>query len=404
MEKFDAAIVGAGPAGSAAAISLARKGYRVALIDKQEFPRDKLCGDFINPINWPTLRELGIDNQVLSFEHDKVTAFRITVCSGEQAQALLPAQNRGPEFGLGLSRRRFDLALMRQAEREGAVVLHGCRIKGLEREPQGWELILDHAPGDGEIRAPVLIGADGRNSWVAHRLGLTTAAETQGRSVGFQIHLDAPDAVRGNIDIHLFPGGYAGLVGLGGDSFNLCLAIDKRRLPRERQVEFLSHSLLPRNPYLRELLLNSRRVGEVPATYPVYFKPRRCVADRLLFVGDAARVNEPVSGEGIYFAMKSALLAADTIDKAFGAKDFSATRLSSYERRCRREFKFRRRLNMLLRHLAYRPALLAPFVRFSARHGRLLDALVHAICAPNFTNPRYYREAHEGHEGSETHF
>jgi geranylgeranyl reductase family protein len=382
MEKFDAAIVGAGPAGTAAAISLAGKGYRVALIDKEKFPRAKLCGDFINPVNWPILRELGIDNQVLSFEHEKVTAFRITTCSGEQAQALFQAQNRGPEFGLGLSRRRFDLALLRQAEREGAVVLQGSRIKSLERGPQGWELLLDHAPGGGKIRAPVLIAADGRNSWVAHRLGLTSAAETRGRSVGFQIHLDAPNVVRGNIDIHIFPGGYAGLVGIGGNSFNLCLAVNKDRLPREQQAEFLLESLLPQNPYLRELLLGSRRVGHTRATYPVYFKPRRCVADGVLFIGDAARVNEPVSGEGIYFAMKSALVAAATIDEAFGASDFSATRLRSYERRCHREFKLRRGLNMLLRHLAYRPALLTPFVRFSAKHGRLLNALVQAICAP----------------------
>ena len=326
MEKFDAAIVGAGPAGSAAAISLARKGYRVALIDKEKFPRDKLCGDFINPINWPILRELGVENDVLSSEHDKVTAFRITACSGEHAQARLPAQNSAPEFGLGLSRTRFDLALVRKAEHKGAVVLQGCRIKSLERETRGWELLLDHALGEGEIRAPVLIGADGRNSWVAHRLGLTSAAETQGRSVGFQIHLDAPNAVRGNIDIHLFPGGYAGLVGLGGNSFNLCLAVDKQRLPRERQAEFLSESLLPQNPYLRELLLGSRRVGDIRATYPVYFKPRRCVADGVLFIGDAARVNEPVSGEGIYFALKSGQLAARSIAEALRDARFDSRR------------------------------------------------------------------------------
>ena len=374
------AIIGAGPAGAAAAISLAGKGYQVALIDKEKFPRDKLCGDFINPVNWPILRELGVDNHVLSSEHDKITAFRITACSGEHAQARLPADNSAPEFGLGLSRTRFDVTLLRKAEHQGAVVLQGCRIKSLEREPRGWELLLDHACG--AIRAHVLIGADGRNSWVAHRLGLTSAAETQGRSVGFQIHLDAPNVVRGNIDIHIFPGGYAGLVGIGGNSFNLCLAVDKDRLPREQQAEFLSESLLPQNPYLRELLLGSRRVGDIRATYPVYFKPRRCVADGVLFIGDAAQVNEPVSGEGIYFAMKSALLAAETIDEAFGASDFSATRLRSYERRCRREFKLRRGLNMLLRHLAYRSALLAPLVRFSAKHGRPLDALVRATCAP----------------------
>ena len=84
METFDAAIIGAGPAGAAAAISLAGKGYRVALIDKEKFPRGKLCGDFINPVNWPILRELDVENDLLSSEHGKVRAFRITACSGER--------------------------------------------------------------------------------------------------------------------------------------------------------------------------------------------------------------------------------------------------------------------------------------------------------------------------------
>jgi menaquinone-9 beta-reductase len=201
--------------------------------------------------------------------------------------------------------------------------------------------------------------------------------------VGFQIRLEAPNATAGKVDIHLFPGGYAGLVGLGGYSFNLCLAVDKRSLPHQRQVEFLCESLLPQNPHLRELLRRSRRVGQARSSYPVYFKPRRCFADRILFVGDAARVNEPVSGEGIYFAMKSGLLAAETIDFAFRTSDFSPEGLSSYERSCRRQFKFRRGLNMLIRHLAYRPSLLAPLVRFSAKQGRLLDTLVQAICMPH---------------------
>ena len=70
MEQFDAAIIGAGPAGAAAALSLASKGYRVVLIDKEKFPREKLCGDFINPVNWPILRELGVDTDILSSEHE----------------------------------------------------------------------------------------------------------------------------------------------------------------------------------------------------------------------------------------------------------------------------------------------------------------------------------------------
>ena len=89
MKTFDAVIVGAGPAGSATAIALARLGYEVALVDKQAFPRDKLCGDFINPINWAIFRDLDVADRVLAEPHGEVTGFRITSSAGRQAEAEL---------------------------------------------------------------------------------------------------------------------------------------------------------------------------------------------------------------------------------------------------------------------------------------------------------------------------
>jgi geranylgeranyl reductase family protein len=382
MKPFDVAIVGAGPAGAAAAISLARKGYGVAVVDKEKFPRDKLCGDFVNPINWPILRELGVESAVLATSHEKITAFRLTACSGETAEASLPSRQEHADFGIGLRRRSLDDILLQKARREGAAVFDECRITQLKRQERGWSLALDGRSGTGEICAKVLIGADGRNSWLAHRLGLTGAAEMHGRSVGFQLRLQVADVTHGRVEIHLLPGGYAGVVGLGDGTVNLCLAMEKEKLPHQRQVEFLWNSCLPHNPYLKELLRRSVRVGEARSTYPVYFKPRRCFADGVLLVGDAARVSEPMSGEGIYFAMKSGLLAAETVGEAFCSGDFSTAHLGRYERKCRRAFRFRRGINSLVRNLIYRPRLLAPLVRFSAKQGRLLDSLVDAICTP----------------------
>ena len=82
MPDVDVAIVGAGPAGSAAAIALAERGYAVVLIDKQPFPREKLCGDFVNPINRPILRRLGVENELRARPHASVASFRITSESG----------------------------------------------------------------------------------------------------------------------------------------------------------------------------------------------------------------------------------------------------------------------------------------------------------------------------------
>src|SRR5687768_11494431 len=85
MKTVDALIVGAGPAGSAAAIGLARRGYEVALLDKQVFPREKLCGDFLNPVNRAMFRELGVEEQLLRQPHGKVSIFRLTSSYGGQA-------------------------------------------------------------------------------------------------------------------------------------------------------------------------------------------------------------------------------------------------------------------------------------------------------------------------------
>ena len=377
MKHFDVAIIGAGPAGSSAAIQLATKGYSVALLDKEQFPREKLCGDFLNPVNWPLLRELKVERAVLARPHEKVSIFRFTSFSGEEAEIPLPAGRDGAVVGLGLRRFDLDHVLLERANSLGVTVLDGWKPKELERQPDGWMLKADKSL----LGARVLIGADGRNSWVAHHLGLADPAAMQGRSVGFQFRLKCANRSTGKIEIHLFPGGYAGVVGLDGDTVTLGLAIEKHRLLDGRPEQSLLESILPQNPWLKEIL-RSGSVSEMRSTYPVYFPPRRTYGDGVLLVGDAARVNEPVTGEGIYFALKSGVFAAKTVDEGFQMSDFSLARLRSYERNCRSAFRARRAINALIRWLIYRPALLSRVIRLSHKRTRLLDPIVQMICAP----------------------
>jgi flavin-dependent dehydrogenase len=161
----------------------------------------------------------------------------------------------------------------------------------------------------------------------------------------------------------------------------------------------LSRSILPRNPYLKEISDHGEPLGNVHSTYPVYFKPRRSFADGVLLVGDAARVNEPVSGEGIYYAMKGGQLAAATVDRAMCRGDWTATTLREYENDCRRVFRLRRGVNRLIQFLVYRPALVNPLIALSAKQDRLLGSLVRSICAPLPAKIRSHHEALEGHEG-----
>jgi menaquinone-9 beta-reductase len=379
MKHFDVAIIGAGPAGSSAAIQLAAKGYSITLIDKEQFPRQKLCGDFLNPINWPMLRELEVERAVLACPHEKISVFRFTSFSGEEAEIPLPAGRDEAVVGLGLRRFDLDHVLLNRAKSLGVTVLDGWKPKELERQPNGWVLKANKSDAFEEFGARMLIGADGRNSWVAHHLGLAKPAAMQGRSVGFQFRLERSNRAAGKVEIHLFPGGYAGVVGVDGDTATLGLAIEKHRLLDGRPEQSLLKSILPQNPWLKEMLRGARAI-EMRSTYPVYFPPRRAYGDGVLLVGDAARVNEPVTGEGIYFALKSGELAARTIDQAFRKSDFSAGQLCSYEWECRSAFRPRRGINALIRWLIYRPALISPLIRFSGKKRGLLDSMVYTIC------------------------
>jgi geranylgeranyl reductase family protein len=381
MKHFDVAIIGAGPAGSSAAIQLAAKGYSVALLDKEQFPREKLCGDFLNPVNWPMLRELKVERAVLARPHEKISIFRFTSFSGEEAEVPLAAGRNEAVVGLGLRRFDLDYVLLERARSLGVTVLDGWKPKELERQPDGWILKVDKSDVFAELGARVLIAADGRNSWVAHHLGLADPVAMQGRSVGFQFRLKCANRATGKVEVHLFPGGYAGVVGLDGDTVTVGLAIEKHRLPGGRPEQSLLKSILPQNPWLKEMLRGARII-EMRSTYPVYFPPRRVYAHGVLLVGDAARVSEPVTGEGIYFALKSGVFAARTVDEAFQMNDFSAASLRFYQRDCRSAFAVRREINAAIRWLIYHPALLSPVIRLSHKRTRLLDPIVHMICAP----------------------
>ncbi len=378
--QFDIAIVGAGPAGSSSAISLARKGYSVVLLDKSLFPREKLCGDFLSPISWPLLEWLGVADKILLTKHEEVRAFRITDFSGGEAAFPLASHDGQHPPGLGLRRFYLDDLLVKQAEREGVSLRLGWKVGAIRRERGRWAITMAGPSKDQRFHATFLIGADGRNSFVARFLGMARAKERTGKFVGFQLHLQNVKGIHGEVQIHLFPGGYAGLVRVGESLVNMCFSLDKECARSATSVESLLEERLCRNPNLMVALENAEVVGKVRSTYPVYFSPRRCHGDGFLLAGDAARVTEPVTGEGVYFALKSGELAADAIHQAFSRGDFSARQLCSYQLACKKVFSSRQRVNKMIRALIYRPSLLTPLIRLSSMISVPIAPLVNFVC------------------------
>jgi geranylgeranyl reductase family protein len=379
MSEFDVAIVGAGPAGSSTAITLAQRGYRVAMLDRALFPRDKLCGDFLNPINWPVLHELDVGPELLSLPHTKVTTFHISAADGAEATTALPVQEE-PQFGLGLRRFHLDHLLLARAKHAGVTVTENVKLHAIQRGARGWRLDIHRGADRDSVCAKILVGADGRNSWVAQQLGLATAPPKHSSAVGFEIQLRHLAGLRGSVEIHQFPGGYAGLVQVDDNTVNLCFAINRPSLGRSLSFDNLRGQFLRRNPRLDELLSVGEPTSGLRSAWPVYFPARRCFGNGFLLVGDAARVTEPLTGEGIFFALKSGQLAGTTLARALADGNLSSVRLSAYDRACRAEFAARLRLNAVIRNLVYRPRLLSLAIRFLGRRRRLLDSLIHAVC------------------------
>jgi geranylgeranyl reductase family protein len=292
MERFDAIVVGAGPAGSTAAYRLSRAGARVLLLDREPFPRDKPCG---GGLTYRAVRQLPVS--VDPVVEDTVRRFELGFRYGRRFER----RSEGPLI-LMTQRRRLDAFLAEQAAAAGADFRDGVRASALEQDDDGVTVRFDGSAA----RAPVAIGADGVNGLTARAAGLTAARSHGVALEGNVDHRHARDDYRGRavVELGTVPGGYA-WVFPKGDHVNVGVGGWESEGPRLR--EHLERACegygLPaeRLESVRGYRLPMRR-GAAPAR-----------AGRLLLAGDAAALVDPLSGDGMYEAFVSARLAAESV-------------------------------------------------------------------------------------------
>ncbi len=160
MEIFDVAIVGGGPAGSSCAAFCALAGLRTLVLERERFPREKVCGDCLNPSCWPVLERLGLTKRVWDLQHSKLTSVEFVAIDGHKVIVPLPS---GDDCELSIKRSLFDELLLRRARELGAQVRGETTVTAVAHE-EAWKIVT--ASGE-TFRARILIGADGRNSTVA---------------------------------------------------------------------------------------------------------------------------------------------------------------------------------------------------------------------------------------------
>ena len=375
---FDAAIVGAGLAGSALAIRLATRGARVALIDAGRFPREKLCGEYLSPEGAAALERLGLGRAIEAAGARPIRRARLTTPSGPVVDAEVVGPDGRP--GLGLSRARLDALLLDEARDRGATVLEGTRIAGPIVDG-GRVIGVAGRTIEGEsieIRPSVVVAADGRHSCLARRAGRTRVRSLPGLRpslFGLKRHLHVcdqrDDEPPGTVGLHLIPGGYVGAVRVEGGRTNLCGLLPDRLSKRHRgDLDALAADAFPANPRLSRLWSAAVPDGPWKTVANVRVQATRPLLPGVFPVGDARGTVDPLGGQGMTMALLGAELTAPYVLRALSGDDRAA--VADCLRDWHRRFDRRVLLCRAFHHALVRPEVIATLGRLGRFGERVL--------------------------------
>lgn len=375
-------VVGAGPAGSVVAAFLAREGLRVLVLDRSAAPPPKICGEYLSPGCLPILDRLGALTPLRDAGARPLHGMLIHTAGGRTLRATYAASADfapAPPHALAAPRALLDPLLLDLALKNGAVfeprfqasdlLYRDGRVVGVQGRHRG-----DWA----SRRAHLVIGADGRHSVVARRIGGTLRHAWLDRMavVGYLTGVRRAEEVG---EIFLGHDRYGILNPIAPDLTNIGLVSNRNDLPRGESPQGLFRRIAGSLPGLADRLTSAELVTPVRCLGPLAYRATRLAAPGVLLVGDAAGFLDPFTGEGIYAALRSAELAARCIRTAWRGGDLPGLDVPGYANAWSREFAPKWRLATLLQRAVRRPWIAERLVVFLSRRPALTSHLMAAF-------------------------
>ena len=389
--RCDVAIVGAGPGGATLAALLAMEGVDVALFERDAFPRDKLCGEFLSFEAHPVLDRIGVLEQ-LSARAAVISTSRIFAQSGQHVSTALPAP------ALGISRLWLDEALFEAAGALGARTFERAEVKRIEREGDVTTLEVD---GQGLWRPRLTIGAWGRRTKLDRQLKREFIQERH-PWVGLKQHHGPRGAAENEtlrailcdtVELHAFEGGYCGINYVDEEVLNVCALMTLSAFAKlerdgssawEALNEMMSASSASLRARLELMTPLADRATQAVAQVP--FERKDLCDGSLFWLGDAAGMITPMTGDGQAMAIQSAdlfapiaveLISALRSDEASALKHYGEAR-ERWQRSWEGSFKARHRLGRVLQSMLVQPRAAELAIRLGARFPALPDWLTRA--------------------------
>jgi menaquinone-9 beta-reductase len=354
----DVLVVGAGPAGSVAALVLARAGVNVTLLDRAEFPRDKLCGDSINPGAMALLRRHGLATDVATTG----VPIRGMLVTGP-GRAEVNGRYADGVAGCSLRRRELDARLLDAAIRAGARFEANVRVTAATTGEAGASTavtgVLIRTDGGSlvERHARMVIAADGRRSSIAFGLGLAKHP-ARPRRWALGTYFEGVSSLGDRGEMHIRRGCYIGIAPLPGGLANVCVVLPELAARSFMHAPDVAvEAALVADSRLRGRFQRARRVTDVQVLGPLAVDVSCAGVPGLLLAGDAAGFIDPMTGDGLRIAIRGAELAAEAV---VGCLDGRMRHPHVWlEGRRQMEFAKKLRTNRLLRALVARPLALS---------------------------------------------
>ncbi len=364
----DVVVVGAGPAGSGVALQLRRLGHRVRLLDRAQFPRPKPCGEYLHPGTVRVLERLGLGAGV----HAAAARIHGIFLAGPDGASVWAPFPSG--CGLLLPRAQLDHLLVQAAVQAGVEFQEGYRVDAVL--PGSPPVVVARDGGRTlQLRARLVVGADGLHSVVARAVHPVRPPAHPRTTVGAYFEGLGCEDPRG--ELHVGPGWYVGVAMYGNGVGNVVAALPQEMLRKVRDPRTAFARACEVLPVLRHRMRNARPATPFACVGPLGFVERRAWAPGVLLVGDAAGTVDPMTGQGVYLALRGAELAARFAHRFLCTEDLQV--LVDYDRARRRTFRRVWCISQLLQWGLRRPWLARWFMRCVVEFPALASWLVGAV-------------------------
>ncbi|WP_338648568.1 NAD(P)/FAD-dependent oxidoreductase [Flavobacterium sp. KS-LB2] len=356
-------IVGGGLAGLIAAIHLKNNNYNVLVIEKTDFPKHKVCGEYISNEVVPYLKSLGLD--INSLHPTNIDKLSFSLVSGKSVNTVLPMG------GFGISRYQLDDYLYNEAKNRGCVIVQ--------------EMVTDIEFLDGRFTivtnlntytAAIVIGAFGKRSNIDQKLN-RDFIQKKSYWLAVKAHYSG-DFPKDSVGLHNFKGGYCGVSKVEKDIINICYLADYETFKKFKNVQEYQNNVVVQNPHLKVIFEKSNLLFEKPLTISqISFEKKQAIENHILMIGDTAGLIHPLCGNGMAMAIHSAKIVSELIHKYYSNEIKSRSEL---EEKYIQEwnFNFRNRLKMgrLLSNILQKPKLSAVLMRILIIFPFLLSLII----------------------------